>query len=268
MHNERLFSIPREYSNQSETSALNEIQGAEISLQSTGDILKGELNNNYILRDSEGKLYVWRIPKENPTVLSEIQDELTQTGFLTSGGSYRFRSIPEQIDFMNSTSQARLKTPPVLFTDGHGILIPFIQGIPFDVYLRQANLVATARVLDNMYSAHRMGIVFGDRWVKNTIVTPDEDIVEVDFDIALEGSYVKEFEIAQTLYHMIHFSLNRLAMIAYLHHYFSQTKIMADYNSSAVYLFLKKYSEYFKDREYEGIGGDIRKEISELTLYL
>ena len=268
MHNERLFSMPREYSKQSETPVSNVTQGAEIFLQPTGDILKGELNNNYVLRDSEGVLYIWRIPKENPAVLTAIQDELTHTGFLIGGGSYRFRSISEQVDFMNSASQAGLKTPPVLFTDGYGILTPFIQGVPYDVYLRQGDLAATARVLDNMYPAHRMGIVFGDRWVKNTIVTPDEDIVEVDFDIALEGSYAKEFEITQTLYHMIHFSLNRSAMTAYLRHYFSQTKTMADYNSSVVSIFLQKYSEYFKDREYEGIGGDIRKEISELILYL
>ncbi len=264
MYHERPFILPHEYVGRSESPALNVTQGIEIFLQATGDILKGELNNNYVLRDSEEKLYVWRIPKENPTVLTAIQDELTHTGFLTSGNSYRFRSIPEQIDFMNSTSQARLKTPPVLFTNGHGILMPFIQGVPFDVYLRQGNLVATARVLDNMYAAHRVGIVFGDRWVKNTIVTPDEDIVEIDFDIALEGNYTREFEIAQTLYHMIHFSLDRAAIIAFIHHYFSQTKIMADYNSSVVSLFLQKYSEYFKDRKYEGVEGDIRKEINSL----
>ena len=268
MHHERPFVLPHEYTGQSESPTSNVSRGIEIFLQPTGDILKGELNNSYVLRDSEGVLYVWRTPKENPTALTAIQDELSHTGFLTSGGSYRFRSIREQIDFMNSTSQARLKTPPVLFTDGHGILIPFIQGTPFDVYLRQGNLVATARVLDNMYSAHRAGIVFGDRWVKNTIVTPDEDIVEVDFDIALEGSYAKEFEIVQTLYHMIHFSLDRSAMIAHLYHYFAQTKIMADYNSSVVSFFLQKYSDYFKDREYEGIKGDIRKEINSLRLHL
>lgn len=268
MYHERPFILPHEHAGQSESPTSNVTQGAEIFLQATGKILKGELNNNYVLRDSEEKLYIWRIPKENPTILTAIQDELTHTGFLTSGGSYRFRSILEQIDFMNSTSQARLKTPPVLFTDGQGILMPFIQGTPFDVYLRQGNLAATTRVLDNMYSAHRMGIVFGDRWVKNTIVTPNEDIVEFDFDIALEGNYTKEFEIAQTLYHMIHFSLNRPDMLKYLLNYFSQTEMMSIYNSSAIHLFLKKYSEYFKDREYEGIESDIRKEINGLTLHL
>ena len=266
MRNEKLFIIPREYTGQSESPTSNIIQGAETSLQSTGDILKGELNNNYVLKDSEGKLYVWRVPKENPTVFSAIHEELTHAGFLTSGGSYRFRSIPEQVDFIKNTSRAGLKTLPTLFTDGYGMLTPFIQGVPFDVYLRQGNLDATVKVLDNMHLAHRLDIIFGDRWVKNTIVTPDEDIVEMDFDIALQGSYAREFEIAQTLYHMTHFSLDRSAMIAYLHYYFSQTKIMDDYNSSVVYLFLKKYSEYFKDREYEGRDGDIRKEINDLTL--
>ena len=268
MHHERLFIVPHEYTGQSESPTSNVAHGIEISLQSTGRILKGELNSNYVLTDSEGKLYVWRVPKENPTVLSAIGDELTHTGFLTNGGFYRFRSIPEQVNFMNSTSQSELKTLPVLFTDGHGILTSFVQGDPFDIYLRQGNLDATAKVLDNMHGAHRMGIVFGDRWVKNTIVTPDEDIVEVDFDIALEGNYTREFEIAQTLYHMVHFSLNRPDMLKYLRDYFSQTKMIGTYNSSTIHLFLKKYSEYFKDREYEDIGGDIRKEISELTLYL
>lgn len=264
MHYERLFRIPLELSRQLETPPSNENQSIEIPLQSTGDILKGELNNNYVLRDSEGILYVWRVPKENPTVLIEIQNELTYTGLLTSGCSYRFRSVLEQVDFMNLTHQARLKTPLVLFNDDHGILMSFIQGTPFDIYLRQGNLAAIALVLDNMYSAHQIGIVFGDRWVKNTIVTPDEDIVEIDFDIALGGIYSREFEIAQTLYHIIHFSLNRRDALKYILDYFSQTKIMRAYYTSAVRFFLKKYSEYFKDGNYENIKGDIRSEIDGL----
>lgn len=268
MSNEILFVVPPEVAGQAEFKAVTATRDNKTVLTPTGIILKGELNVNHVLKDSKGKLYVWRVPKENPLVIPAIHDEFTQTGFLVSGGSYRLRSVPEQVDFMNGANQTGLKTSSTLYTDGIGILTSFIQGTPFDIYLREGNLSAITNVLDNMVIAHKMDIVFGDRWVKNTIIKPDEDVVEIDFDIALEGAYGKEFEIAQTLYHMVHFSTDRVALLRHLFGYLNDRNIMNNYDTSAVRFFLKKYSEYFQDKEYEGISGGIKKEINDLITYL
>ncbi|MDP2649482.1 MAG: hypothetical protein Q8P10_01420 [bacterium] len=232
-------------------------------LISTGQRLMGGLNNNYILADPEGRFYVWRVPKRRIKIFGEIEEELRQTGFLDSGGIYGFRKPMEQVQFMEETSRLGLKNHAPLYTDGHGILLPYIEGILLDQYLSRGNMNATFQVLENLSLAHSMGVVYGDRWVKNTIVTEREDVVEIDFDMKLGGKYAKEFEMAQILYHLLHFSSDRRNVLNFLKGYLKSKKLSESYDVSALCLFLFGYMKYFEGKEYEEkIGG--REEILDL----
>lgn len=248
MSKERVFILPTELLKYQQTEETN-----TIVLQSTNRIIAGELNTNYVLFDTEGNFYVWRVPKENPQVLSQIQIEMEQTGFLSLGGTYRFRTVLAQVNFMRNTAQLGLKSLVALYTDGSGILVPYLPGASFDTYLKDGRSEAITRVLDNVLNAHQLGIVYGDRWVKNTIITPDEDVVEVDFDIELAGNYAKEFEISQLVYHIIHFAKDRFVILRYLNDYFETHRSINTYDTQAIALFMRNYIMYFQGRDYEGI---------------
>lgn len=239
------------------------------SLHPTGTVLQGTLNYNFVLSDPDGNLYVWRTPKEHPQIIPIIHQDLIGTGFLINGGSYRYRTIREQVNFMTEACRLQLQNVEAITTNAFGTLLPFIQGTPYDNYLRQGGIEATKNVLDNIVTAHRHNIVYGDRWTKNTIVKPDERIVEIDFDIELRGEIAQEFEMAQLLYHILFFSSQREKMLDFLKRYFqiNQTAL-AGHDFSMVRTFLSNYANYFQNKTVEGIAGGIEQEIAKLIKIL
>lgn len=266
MSPERAFILP---STLTENRQQRTIEGRRvIHLQATGQVLEGGLNTNHILSDPKGQLYVWRRQKDNPSVLTKISEEFNQTGFLSLGGHYRFRTPQEQVEFMENATQLGLKSIAPLYTDGYGILLPFIDGVPFDAYLRQGNITASSNALDNLHRSHELNVVYGDRWVKNTMVIADEDIIELDFDIELQGSSAKEFELTQTLYHMLHFSTDRAQMLNFLNSYYRNNSSLQRYDIAQLQDFLGNYAIYFQDTKYEGILEGVQEEVTGLIRIL
>ena len=238
-------------------------------LYPTGEVLQGTLNYIFLFIDRSNNLYTWRTPKEHPAILPQIHKDLLGTGFLTNGGRYKFRSLEEQVNFMEKARQANLQSLVPVYADKLGILSPFIQGMPYDQYLRSGGIQATANVLDNIITAHRHNIVYGDRWTKNTIVKPDESIVEIDFDIELMSDNAQEFELAQLLYHILFFSNRREQMLKFLKGYFqTHESVLVEHDLSVVKKFLYNYIDYFQDKPVEGISGGIKQEIAELIKIL
>ena len=235
----------------------------------TGEVLQGTLNYNFVFADQNGNLYIWRTPKEHPEILPQIHQDLLGTGFLTNGGKYRFRTIKEQINFMQKAHRLNLRNTVAIYADEGGILLPFVPGTPYDKYLRRGGIAATKNVLDNIICAHKQNIVYGDRWAKNTIVQPSESIVEIDFDIELTGGIAQEFELAQLLYHILFFSNRRKEMLEFIESYLQINQIaIAQYQLSRVKEFLSNYANYFQDKPSEGISGGIKQEITELIRIL
>ncbi len=239
------------------------------TLYPTGDVLQGHLNYIFVFSDRKGNFYTWRIQKEHPEILPKIHQDLIGTGFLTNGGSYKYRRIEEQVNFMKKACQLNLRVIPVIYTDNFGILSPFIQGITYHKYLLLGGITATKNVLDNIRVSHKHNIVYGDRWAKNTIVQQDESIIEIDFDIELRGEIAKEFEMAQLLYHILLFSSRRREMLKFLDNYLRDNQLdLAQYDIFVVKKILSNYANYFADQPSEGMSGGIRQEIAELIKML
>lgn len=234
------------------------------TLYPTGEVLQGTLNYIFLFSDQNNNLYTWRTPKEHPEILPQIHKDLLGTGFLTNGGRYKFRTLKEQVNFMERAGKAKLQTLVPVYADKFGILSPFVQGTPYDQYLRLGGITATKNVLDNIMQAHQQNIVYGDRWTKNTIVRADDSIVEIDFDIELMGENAQEFEMAQLLYHILFFSNRRIEMLKFLQNYFQIDQRIAQHDLSVVKKFLSNYVNYFQDKPVEGISGGIKREIAEL----
>jgi hypothetical protein len=76
-----------------------------------------------------------------------------------------------------------------------------------DIFLTHATDEETALFTHNMYmdiyKAHKAGIVYGDRWSENILITPKRNIVNIDFDIEIFGSFAREFEVAQVAYYIL-----------------------------------------------------------------
>lgn len=239
------------------------------TLYPTGDILQGYLNYIFIFSDRQGSFYTWRTQKEHPEILPKIHQDLIGTGFLTNGGSYKYRTLSEQVNFMKLTHQLNLHALTVIYADNFGILSPFIPGITYHKYLLLGGITATKNVLDNILVSHKYNIVYGDRWAKNTIVKEDESIVEIDFDIELTGDIAQEFEMAQLLYHILLFSSRRREMLKFLESYFRDNQAsLAQYHIPIITKILSNYAKYFAAQPCEGIAGGVQQEIAELIKIL
>jgi tRNA A-37 threonylcarbamoyl transferase component Bud32 len=97
--------------------------------------------------------------------------------------------------------------PPLADESNHVENIFLENAETMDVFLTHATEEETALFTHNlymdMYKAHSEGVVYGDRWSENILITPKGNIVNIDFDIEIFGSYAKEFEAAQVAYYIL-----------------------------------------------------------------
>jgi len=236
-------------------------------LHDTGDSIEGGLNVNRFLCDQHGGLYLLRSPKEASAIKIDIATELSSVGLIDAGGNYSFRSLSEQAQFMDYCRSLDIETcVPVAYT-ANGLIVKYVEGVSMDRYLKDGQLDVVTIVLTNVHAAHRKGVVFGDRWARNTIITDNQRSVEVDFDIALEGECAKDFEIAQLLYHLLHFSPHRTQLLAIIKDFYSDKERLADYDVERLCGFLERYCAFFGEGEYEGIAGGIASPVQELVSY-
>lgn len=108
---------------------------------------------------------------------------------------------------MQECGRKRLPVVQPLYFDGQDtILLPYIHGDPYHKYLSRnsSNMYEVIKTyLQSIGDAHAQGLIYGDRWGPNTIVTPVEDLIHIDFDLALHGESAEEFEISQAMYYSL-----------------------------------------------------------------
>lgn len=221
-------------------------------------ILEGGLNRNILLQAGEGSAssrFVLRLPRsqeECEVTRLALQKEYDAVGATENGIKVRFRTPQEQANFMDNARELGLKTAICLGTKGDAIVMEYVEGTPLNIYVQQEDKVDNViieNVVRHMKQAHNKGIVFGDRWTSNTIITPCGDFVELDFDIELTGDEktVISFELAQTLYHLIHFSGENRNVVksALISIYARNPDLLAGYELKKVFTFMQKQAEYF-----------------------
>jgi hypothetical protein len=144
-----------------------------------------------------------------------ITNDFTNSGAIDSGLVFRIRTVHEQAIFQNRLVEEGIIPEEyryIVYSD-HSMVLPFIEGELLNEYLlRTQNEQDLQLVINNTFrglkEAHSKQIVLGDRLVPNTIVLPDLRVVEFDFDVEIIGDVkiAAAFEIAQAVYHIIHFS--------------------------------------------------------------
>jgi tRNA A-37 threonylcarbamoyl transferase component Bud32 len=222
-----------------------------LCLQPTGKTIQGSLNQNIQLVDQEGRLYLLRLPQEERVRRSTYEHLATtyrEEGFTSSASSHRYRTIPEQAWFMNHAAQEGIRAlqPVAIAHDATSMLIPFLQAEPLDEYLQQGQTEAVGAILANLTTAHHKGLILGDRWGSNTLLTP-EGVVEVDFDIALEGPTAKEFDLGKLFYHLLFYASDHEQMLTYLQGYLNKNRatFSQGYDLVTVQFFIRTHMQLF-----------------------
>jgi len=175
-------------------------------------IFEGALNVN-ILRPGPTihglpRRILHRFPKENIGILKSIAHEYHKIGFTQVGGRFRRRSQSDQVCFTKRCAEIGLNVLPPLADDGGHVENLFLENAEtMDIFLSHASDEETAIFTHNMYmdlyKAHKAGVVYGDRWSENILITPQKNLINIDFDIEISGPYAKEFEAAQVAYYIL-----------------------------------------------------------------
>lgn len=239
------------------------------------DQFEGGLNDTYVveveLNHKDSRKLAIRIPKsdaDREKTHELITAEYRKIGVNAVGIDFRLRNMEEQQQLMSMAAGFGLHTLECDVLLGNEMATEFMDGVPLSEYVAQetASIDPTIirNVLTHLTQAHSVGIVFGDRWAKNTMILQSGEHKEFDFDIELQGDTeaTSSFELAQTLYHLIHFADNNrnfiLELICDL--YDSNPSLLAAYNKTTLLQLLDGQrihfvAEYLEQGSlYEGIA--------------
>ena len=244
-------------------SSLIESLALPFPLEFTDQVFTGGLNNNYVYQGENG-VFLLRAPRsrgEREDTEQSIRAEYDALGFFDYG-DFCLRDPAEQASFAEWAKIRGAKSLVPVAGNDQCQLYPFLSGQPLNLFVAdmQSNpskSTVVENTLHELMKAHANGIVYGDRWVTNTWVDFDNKITELDFDIELIGAHddIAAFEMAQELYHLIHFAdKSRRQMTDQLLKY-ARNGIFSVYNGPLMSEFLKKHAEYFASsgKPYEHI---------------
>jgi len=221
----------------------------KVPLVFTGSGAQGFTNVNLHFVNHDNT-YLIRMPqnlKRRERTIQDTRKEMEFTGFETHGGVWKMRTQKEQVDFSQNAFWSGLRVVPLSTMEGHrGLIMPYIKDAStLRESLLHGSLDSSLRVLTHLRHAHKLDIIFGDRWTNNTLLTPDGGFYEVDYDIALGGKHAREFELAQFLFHVVHFSAERGDILRKLKDYSCKHPLREDYEIDVVELFVKNYTHHY-----------------------
>ncbi len=151
--------------------------------------------------------------------MERLRDEFqSYDGWIDRGNTVRKRTPAEQIRLMNDATRRKLRTIAVAGFDRDRIRMPFLSNAKtVDEYLPDATQKETDRViadlLTDLHAAHAAGIVYGDRWSKNILVTRNGNphVTHVDFDLQYEGPHARDMEVGRMMFYLLHAGRDKAA---------------------------------------------------------
>ena len=222
--------------------------------------LGGELNNNFLVENGKIEKYVLRIPKENPRIISTIKEEMSGMGYLKTGLEYKIRTIKEQIVFNEKCISNKIPVQKIIDDGENYLLLEFIEGKTLKEYLKNnPDFSVIEKYFNDIFKTHKKGIIFGDRWGPNTIVT-EEKLIEIDFDIELRAEDAKEFEITEIFYYDLLWSKNKEKLSSVITDIINQDKFFEIYDRNRFFEYLNNHTKFFENNiKYGGIELEIAK---------
>ena len=153
------------------------------------------LNTNTLVVDAAGNLMCWRQRMEDTHGVQIYLAALYEAmGLLALAGRLRVRTMDEQVVFSQRCRQAGVKVPAVIRSGNNWMLSTYIPGETLKDSLEKGSRTQVISLfLTGLQQAHRRGIALMDRWGGNEIVTPEEDIVFLDFDVQVTFAGARPF---------------------------------------------------------------------------
>jgi hypothetical protein len=187
--------------------------------------------------------------KELPFITAEFE----HVGFLNNpGNGFRLRSPHEQAVFSEKLHAAGLSVPLMHYSTSEFLLMDFYPNTTTQADLwrlaPQRALNSTKDILQGLALAHKEDLILGDRWGKNELISPNQEVSFVDFDIELFGPQAKEFELAMFLFFNAYFAqLNSGELLGDLLELSSDfLSILPTSSEKQVRTFVRNFSDYFK----------------------
>src|SRR3989344_2576844 len=154
-----------------------------------------------------------RNPKEAQECIACLEKHLTTVGFLGHGGGVYLRSVREEVEFNTQARAQHLQVVPVSYWSEDTIYYPILdRAKPIDTVVIERGNAAFPLVkacFADLRRAHNVGLVYGDRWPNNILVS-DNRVWNIDFDVAYEGPYTRELEVAEAIYYIASRSQGKL----------------------------------------------------------
>jgi anaerobic magnesium-protoporphyrin IX monomethyl ester cyclase len=154
------------------------------------ELLSGGNLNHTVLLTGEQRSFVFRAPREQPRqeVEAYLRELYGQGGMTELGGSFRLRSVPEEVAAIERARAAGVRTPAVLAWGGDWSVRDHVPGRPLGDVLGEGGSPAhVLRLLFQLMEAHRHGVVLGDRWGYNEILDGSGHLHLIDFDVVWDG---------------------------------------------------------------------------------
>jgi anaerobic magnesium-protoporphyrin IX monomethyl ester cyclase len=153
----------------------------------TRTVMTGGNLNHSILLTGPDRAFAFRSRSDRSRAeIRDYLDELyTAAGMLGLGGTFRLRTMPEEIAAIARARAAGVRTPEVLAHGEQWLVRAHIPGQPLGDALDSgaAGPATVLRLLFQLMEAHRGGIVLGDRWGYNEIVDDQGHLHFIDFDV-------------------------------------------------------------------------------------
>lgn len=244
-----------------------ELAAGETELHLSPEVFEGKLNLNFVFEQStpQGtRRFILRVPRTEAERFKEAERlykayEIENAS--SEGVSFKLRSLAAQAYLMDRMHELDLHSVEYIDRNDKAMLLPFIEGQSIIEYMptvRDARgFEIINRILTNMMKAHRHGIIMGDRWGGNTIITPNGSFLEFDFDMELTGEQRKTatFEIAQVMFALLRFAgENRPFILQSLTDFiYEHPEMLEDYDPEALIRFLQGNAEFYS-KHFVGTG--------------
>lgn len=209
------------------------------------DFRGGNLNDLLLLKDQNEKKYVLQIAKKDRPVEEYLAEFFEIVGV---GCNYKYRSLEEQVEFSKICLKKGLPVPSIFEHDSTFIVREFIEGLTYSEFLSKSeDSSIIIKYLKEIIKFHKKGIVMGDRWGPNEVITTGGKFYFFDFDIKLLTKDSKEFEIAHSIYCSIVNAKNKEYAFCLLVEFF-ENKFPSYYDLSKTLHFFQKHITFYKNR--------------------
>lgn len=225
--------------------ALSEIHKQSGILLTPLQTIEGVFGPSYIVQPTHGKKQVLSIRTPCTNIPCEIINEYAGVRYSTDELGFRIRHTQEIAAFCSKCNAANINVPLVRAAGSFYLLRDFVEGTPITEFLRHGNNSPLKEYFKSLRNAHEHAVIFGDRWGPNTIITPHNLAVNIDFDIELLASDNREFEIAQATYFSIACASNRETAIEEVNEFLSSTDSTTLYDTERISHYIQNYAHYF-----------------------